>query len=122
MSPISTLGGEDGEQRLLAMWLNLRGWLWTHCPNGGRRTIGVARKLKAAGTKRGVPDVLIFSPPPKQPAGGAVGVAIELKRAKGGRVSPDQKRFMDGLQECGWVCYVAHGATPAIKFLKELGY
>ena len=120
MSQISRLDTEDGEQRLLAMWLNLRGVLWTHCPNGGRRTIGVARKLKAAGVRKGIPDVLVFTKPPKQP--GASGVALELKRSKGGQVSAAQKAVLAGLQECGWVCYVAHGAEAAIKFLKGLGY
>jgi hypothetical protein len=120
MSRTSSLGSEDGEQVVLAQWLNLRGVLWTHCPNGGRRQIGVARKLKAAGVRRGIPDVLVFSKPPKQPS--ASGVAIELKREKGGQVSPEQKLVLAGLQECGWICYVAHGATAAIKFFISLGY
>jgi hypothetical protein len=68
MSRTSSLGSEDGEQVVLAQWLNLRGVLWTHCPNGGRRQIAQAGEGRAsiAGAK--------VSP------GGASGVWLDLLR------------------------------------------
>ena len=45
-------------------------------PNGGKRAISVAKKLKAEGVKRGVPD--LFIPELK--------LWIEMKKVKGGSV------------------------------------
>lgn len=54
---------EEAEQRALAQWLDLHRILWCHVPNGGQRSKAVAGKLKAAGVKAGVPDVLVFNQP-----------------------------------------------------------
>jgi len=115
---------EDWEQERLANWLDSRGVLWTHPPNGGMRNKVVAAKLKRQGVKSGVPDVLIFTPIPKV---GLMdkpyrGVAIELKRAKGGQVSESQGRWLDGLMECDWLVCVCHGHREAIEWLEALGY
>jgi hypothetical protein len=116
---------EDDEQAALAKYLNLlanqrKDFRWAHVPNGGDRDVRVAARLKAHGVKRGVPDVLIFSVPPKYPD--AKGVAIELKRRHGGVVSEDQEEWLAHLTAQGWCCYVAKGWEEAVKFMKELGY
>lgn len=112
---------EATEQQTLATWLDFMGLLWCHVPNGGFRTIGTARKLKSEGVKPGVPDVLIFSRPPK---GNPVrGVAIELKRTRRGVVSAEQKAWLAALERAGWRCYVAKGAVDAVAWLQDtLGY
>lgn len=116
--PVAT---EAKEQVALARWLSLRPKIvWTHCPNGEARNVVTARRLKAYGVQRGVPDILIFTPPPK--LSGHAGVAVELKRRKGGRASPEQVVFMAALESCGWRCFVAHGAMDAIAKLSALGY
>jgi hypothetical protein len=116
---------EQAEQVALAKWLDARGVLWCHVPNGGKRSISIARQLKAAGTKAGVPDVLIFTPPPKNP--GAHGVAIELKSVKikglpRGQVMAEQERWLNELNHVGWHTTVAWGCEEAMQYLLDLGY
>lgn len=115
---------EDAEQVKLAQWLDLHKILWCHVPNGGKRGITTARKLKAHGVKAGVPDVLIFDRAPVMIAHGkgCTGVAIELKRIKDGQTSADQKKWLADLTERGWICEVCAGADKAIEFLQSLGY
>jgi hypothetical protein len=74
------IGSEDNFQKSVARYLDSKGVLWFHCPNGGHRNVAEAAKLKAMGVKAGVPDVLIF-----EPRKGYHGFAIELKVAKNKR-------------------------------------
>jgi hypothetical protein len=112
---------EDFEQERLANWLDSRGVLWTHPPNGGMRNKVVAAKLKRQGVKAGVPDVLIFTAPPNGPEG-CRGVAVELKRAKGGRCTDAQLMWQQMLLAQGWSVAVCHGHQEAIEWLEALGY
>lgn len=64
-----------------------------HCPNGGRRSIGEARKFKDMGVLPGVPD-LCFVLPDGRFAG------IELKAGKG-RQSADQALFQEAVSKAG---------------------
>jgi hypothetical protein len=111
---------EEQEQEALAEWLDYKRILWTHVPNEGRRKPQYNAKLKRLGLKKGVPDILIFDPPRK--GEGFVGVAIELKRKKGGRVSPEQEGWLEALKEVGWYATVCNGADEAINILTSLGY
>ena len=111
---------EDQEQAAVAKFLDLIGVTWCHVPNGGARSKATAGRLKAHGVKAGVPDVLIFTPPPKRP--GAVGVAIELKRVRGGRLSEEQKHWLEKLSVVGWITGRCNGAGEVIDFCKAMGY
>ena len=111
---------EEAEQKILAQWLDLHQVNWFHPPNGGDRNVIVGRKLKLQGVKRGVPDVIIVDPPPACPAN--VGVAIELKRRKGGSLTLEQKEWLNVLEQRGWAVAVCKGADEAIRFLESLGY
>ena len=115
---------EDWEQRMLAEYLDLLfrdgSVKWAHVPNGGARDKVTAAKLSGHGVKRGVPDVLIFCAPPLLPE--ARGVAIELKRQKGGTTSPDQKEWLESLENQGWCCSVCKGWEEARRYLLELGW
>ncbi len=75
--------------------------------------------LSLSGVKAGVPDLLIFDP---SPCGTYVGVALELKRRKGGRVTALQRRWLDRLEERNWLAVVAHGSHDALSQLREAGY
>ena len=112
---------EHQEQCVVARWLDLRGVLYAHPPNGGHRSATVGARLKQAGTKPGLPDLLIFDPPPRAQA---VGVAIEMKRvgASPSTVSRHQRAWLAALEERGWVALVARGAAEAIGALEALGY
>jgi len=118
---------EDQEQQALAAWLDAKGLLWCHVPNGGSRNVREAAKLKRMGVKPGVPDVLIFERPHQSKGRlpfAKHGVAIELKRADGGPsdVRDSQRRWLDALYDRGWLCKVAFGADDAIVWLESLGY
>ena len=74
-------------------------------PNGGARSQATAGRLKAEGVSPGVPD--LFIP--------AWGLWIEMKRAKGGKVSPEQKEWHHYLANCGYRVIVGLGQADAIK-------
>lgn len=81
-------------------------------PNGGLRSKSEAARMKAAGVKAGVPD--LFLPVAKN---GCHGLYIELKRQKGGRVSPDQVAWMETLQKQGYCCALARGWEMAAEVI-----
>lgn len=83
-------------------------------PNGGKRDIRVAIKLREEGVKAGVPD--IFLPIPR---GGKHGLYIELKRQKYGKVSADQLLWLDALMHQGYACAVCHGWLAAKQVIEE---
>jgi len=98
--------------------------LWTATANGGKRDKRTAASLKAQGVKAGVPDILIFTPPP---SGMFQGLALELKRPQGfgkarGRVSAHQRVWLEELRAIGWRAEVAYGYDHAIEILKSSGY
>ena len=132
---------EEQEQVAFASWLDWTRVVWCHVPNGGDRHAAVAGKLRAAGTKAGVPDCLIFDRPACDCALGgsgvlvrhepschhlARGVAVELKRraAKGrakGVLSSHQAMWHQLLAERGWLVFVCYGADEAIAAMTSLG-
>ena len=108
---------EDQEQRIVAQFLDLLGFRWTHCPNEGKRNVVNGARLKASGMKKGTPDILIFDPPPDSDW---VGVAIELKRQRGGKISKEQQEWLDALSERGWLTRCCKGSGETIEFLREI--
>lgn len=93
-------------------WPELR-WLFA-VPNGGHRAKRTAAAMKAEGAKAGVPDYLL----PVQ-RGEHVGLAIELKRTDGGRVSPEQREWLAHLASAGWHTAVAHGWEAAFDVVRD---
>lgn len=94
---------------------------WCHVPNGGKRHIKTAVKMKAAGVKPGIPDIIIFDPPPCYMMG-SKGAMIELKRSKGGKVSDTQQEWLDYLGASGWSVAVCKGIDEALSQLGKWGY
>jgi len=107
-------------QKELARVLDHAGLCWTATANGGKRDKRTAASLKAQGLKPGVPDILIFNSPPHHPE--AKGLALELKRAKGGRASPHQKIWISELERLGWIATITHGLDQALDELIKAGY
>ena len=87
------------------------GILYCATMGGVRLTIGQARKCKAAGYRKGIPDLIIFTP-----SGGKVGLAIELKTLKG-RPSVEQKEWVADLQSKGWEAEIIKGYDAAVELL-----
>ena len=78
-------------------------------PNGEKRAISVAKRLKAEGVVRGVPD--LFIP--------AWNLWIEMKRVSGGRLSTDQKQMISYLENIGHTVIIGKGATDASQHIRK---
>lgn len=96
---------EHEEQRELVRWFRQTwpGVLIFAIPNGGQRSTATAGRLKAEGVMPGVPD--LFVP--------AWALWVEMKRAKGGVVSPEQKRMIKALESVGYCVLVCRGCEDA---------
>lgn len=111
---------EDDEQIALFAWIDMNVnqqpelALAFHVPNGGHRNPHVGAHMKRMGVKPGVPDLLL---PVKR--GRWSGLAIELKRTVGGRVSQDQQWWLVQLREQGWRTVVCRGADEAITTITD---
>ena len=112
---------EHEEQADVVRWLRAHRLVCCAVPNAGRRDPRLAAWLRAEGMAAGVPDLLIFTPPP---GSGVPGTALEMKRAGGkpSDVSPKQRHWLDALEALGWHVLVGYGADNAIRQLGELGY
>lgn len=111
---------EEDEQIIVAQYLNHKDIFWIHPPNEGKRTPWRAAKLKKMGLLPGAVDILVLQAPPNSP--GARGVLLEMKRRKGGVVSPAQQEFFTRAAPHGWLCKVARGSDEAIEYLQSLGW
>lgn len=90
-----------------------------HVPNGGKRDIATAKKLKAEGVKAGVPDICL-----PVARGKYHGLYIELKVGKN-KTTENQDMWLEALNKNGYytnVCYGWEEASKAITdYLKERG-
>jgi hypothetical protein len=84
-----------------------------HVPNGGHRHPAVAAQMKAAGVKRGVPDILF-----PIAFGQYHGLAIEMK-AGVNRTTKEQVVWLDVLEEQGWRTAVCYGWVRAAIIIVE---
>jgi hypothetical protein len=78
-------------------------------PNGEKRAITVAKRLKAEGVVRGIPDLFI----PQW------NLWVEMKRKTGGRLSTEQKSMINYLQNIGYTIIVGIGAGDASRQVLE---
>ena len=81
---------EHQEQVLLCKYLDFMKINYFAVPNGiflkdRRSTFAIMNKMKAEGLKKGFPDLLVFLP--------SKILFIELKKRKGGVISPEQKQW-----------------------------
>lgn len=105
---------EEDEQIALMTWLRHQYPAvfarTIHVPNGGKRGRRVAGRLKAMGTKPGVPDVLCFVPSRE-----FRGLAIEMKRpgAPPSATTEEQIDWLRYLEAVGWHCCICRGFDEA---------
>lgn len=81
-----------------------------HIPNGGSRHKAEAARLRAEGVRAGVPDLCL-----PVPRGGFNGLYIELKRLRGGRLSEQQRAWLDALGKQGYAVAVCKGWEDAAE-------
>jgi|TARA_R100001143_G_C3246254_1_gene81437 hypothetical protein len=96
---------EHEEQRELVMWFRQEhpGVRIFAIPNGGHRSRTTGAKLKSEGVSAGVPDLYIP----------AWRCWIEMKREKGGKVSPVQKDWIAYLKGISDTVIIGNGCEDA---------
>lgn len=110
-STSKTYPSEHSEQVGLINWFRLQypNVLIFAIPNGEKRAITVAKRLKAEGVVRGIPDLFI----PQW------NLWVEMKRESGGRLSPEQKSMISYLESIGNTVIIGRGASDASKQILE---
>lgn len=111
---------EHDEQTVVVAWARL--WSVRYpslarlfaIPNGAHKSHAQARKFQLEGLRSGVPD--LFLP---VAASGHHGMFIEMKRRKGGVVSPEQMGWHVALREAGYHVAVCYGAEEAMDRIAE---
>lgn len=81
--------------------------------SGVRLFPGQARKAKGLGMVRGFPDVFL----PVRKAGYG-GLFIELKRPRGGKLTPEQRAWLEELGEQGYLAVCCRGFEEARRVLE----
>lgn len=108
---------ESLEQRAYVQWADVVRVPWLAepigrylfaVPNGGGRSKVEAAILKAEGVRPGVPDLMLALPTNLHH-----GLFLELKRQRGGRVSPEQKAWIERLDSFGYKAAVCRGFGEA---------
>ena len=111
---------ENAEQAALFQWAELASGMHPELrllhaiPNGGLRDGRTAAILARTGVKSGVPDLCL-----PVARGGWHSLYLELKRAKGGRVSENQKNWINALNDQGNKAVVCHGFEQAKQAIME---
>lgn len=119
---------EDDECIVFHQWLELRHIPHAHIANESRSNTRAAMirgaKLKRMGQSAGVWDYEIFVP--------VYGIdktiddyqllKIEMKRQKGGTVSPEQKKWQQVYETAGIPNKICKGAKEAIAFVEQYMY
>ena len=103
---------ESWEQAMFVQWFRRAhpGVLILSIPNGGKRSKSTAMALKVEGTVKGIPD--LFIPEWR--------VWVEMKRTKGGSLSPDQKTIVSYLKNVGYTVLVCKGFEAAKEQILSL--
>jgi len=107
---------ESNQQEIVIKYLRLVYPDALYCASaGGMRTSYLqAVKMKRTGYVKGFPDLFIY-----EPRGAFYGLAIEMKKEKGGIASPEQKRWQEQLRNRGYASYICKGSEEAIKVIDE---
>lgn len=83
-------------------------------PNGANKSPAARQRFRAEGLRAGVPDMFFAVA-----RGGFHGLFIEMKRRKGGVVSPEQKDYINALRARGYRAEVCRGCDEAIDVLSS---
>lgn len=104
---------EHHAQAALVRWLAAKGVIAMAIPNAARRSARQAAYLKAEGMIAGAPDLILSRL--TETSGDWSPVAIEMKRAKGGRTTPAQDEMHARLRAERWAVLVCRGLDDAIR-------
>jgi len=103
---------EHQVQVAICQYLDIRGVVHFAIPNGGKRNVITATKLKKEGVKAGVPDLCIIHE--------GMAFFLEVKKpatpGKGkGRLSPAQKEMIPRLEEAGAEVKIVYSVADVIE-------
>lgn len=114
---------EDEEQSVFVEWLELIGLRFTSVPNSTwTKSWSQKAKNNRTGLRKGFPDLIVLIPPSRSVNGEGFCLCIEMKRRKGGVVSPEQRAWIDalnGLETPSVAAYVCKGAPEAIELVSK---
>lgn len=85
-----------------------------HIPNEGKRSAATGARMREGGMRKGVPDICL-----PVPRGNYAALYIELKRRDGGRVSEDQRAWIDALNRAGNRAVICRGWDEARKAVED---
>lgn len=102
---------ESIEQAKVIQYCKLRKIKIFAIPNGGKRNYKEAYFLKKSGVSAGVPDLFVAYPNRKYH-----GLFIEMKYGKN-KPTENQKKWIDYLNNAGYLACVCYGANEAIKLI-----
>ena len=107
---------EANQQEIVVKYLKLAYPEALYCASAGGMWTSDSQRIKMArtGYVKGFPDLFIY-----EPRGEFHGVAIEMKKEKGGVASPEQKRWQEQLRNRGYCSYICKGKDEAIKIIDE---
>lgn len=110
---------ECHEQELFVRYCDLKGIVCVHIPNGFpiggvRNKFAYMNMMKAQGFKSGFPDLMVFAKNSKYNM-----LFLEFKREKGGKLSPQQQKWLNWLNDNGYYARKANGCKEAIQILEE---
>jgi hypothetical protein len=106
---------ESQEGDVLVAYLRLKNYKFTHIANETGGTPEARRRavrVKRQGVSRGFPDYLVLT------KNGLL--AIELKRLKGSKTSPEQREWIRSFNDVGIPAMICKGAGEAIKFIEGM--
>jgi hypothetical protein len=107
---------ESNQQEIVIKYIKIAYSEVLYCASAGgvwtSRTQGI--KMKRTGYVKGFPDLFIY-----EPRKGFHGLAIEMKKEKGGVASPEQKQWQEQLRNRGYSSYICKGSEEAIKVIDE---
>lgn len=114
---------EDEEQMDFVEWLDLVGLKYTSIPNSTyTKSWSQKRRNTALGLRAGFPDMVLIIPPHRSKDGLGHLLCPEMKRRKGGTLSPEQRAWIDALNALGSVNLEAReckGFPAAKEFVLE---
>lgn len=107
----SEIPNEHQEQVAFVKWFRMQysGVRIFAVPNAAMRSYELAAYLKSEGLSPGCPDLWI----PEW------SMAIEMKRQKGGNISPEQEAWRAYLINIGWKAYICNGFEDAKRVCLE---
>jgi len=110
---------EHQVQKAICQYLDMRGVMYFAIPNGGKRNLITAKKLKAEGVKAGVPDICIIHD--------GQTYFLEVKRPKTltvgkGRLSLTQKAMIERIKEAGAEVAVVYSVADVIECCISWGF